>query len=151
MKTLLLLVLMILAVCAGALFVPGSAAASTDDAQRVVVKLDHFTGDLHASFMAIKLAGGLAERQADVTLFVNLEGVRAVDARQPQDLAWGHSSSTFADHYNAFVDAGGRILVCPHCAKAAGLDESDLRQGAVIATEEQVMGMLLGADKILDY
>jgi predicted peroxiredoxin len=118
--------------------------------QKIVVHLKHFTDDLHAAFMAVKLAGALKDEGADVTMFVDLEGVGLADSRQPQDLRWGHSRA-LSDYYAAWVKKGGRVLVCPHCAKAAGLQAGSLREGAKIGTEQEVAALLISADKILDY
>ncbi len=120
--------------------------------QSIVVHLSHFTDDLHAALMAIQIANILQKNGAQVTLWVNLEGVRAVDKRQPNRLSWGmgHGDS-FADRYEAFIKAGGRVLVCPHCAAAAGITESDLRPGAQLGTEADIAAMFLEADKVIDY
>jgi predicted peroxiredoxin len=155
-KLSLVIPLFLLAAVSLAFLRPGPAVAARGaekteaTAQSILVKLDHFTDDLHAAFMAIKLAGGLAKQGAAVTLFVNLEAARVADTRQPQDMTWGHSGP-FSDYYDAFIEDGGRVLVCPHCADAAGVDADHLRPGAVIADEQQVMGAILKADKILDY
>lgn len=151
MKVLALSSLLMLLACLSTVGPPDAAVAVVqEERQSIVVKLDHFTDDLHAAVMAMGLAAGLAKEDADVTLFVNLEGVRAVDSRQPQDLSWGEAGS-FAKHYKAFVDAGGRVLVCSHCAKAAGLQSGDLREGASIVSDSKVHEAILAADKLLDY
>jgi len=118
--------------------------------QKIVVHLSHFTDDLHAAFMAVKLAGAMREKGADVTLFVDLEGARLADTRQPQDMRWGHSDA-LSVHYAALIKKGGRVLVCPHCAKAAGVTADSLRDGAKIGSEGEVADLLMAADKILDY
>jgi predicted peroxiredoxin len=125
---------------------PPAAAQET----KVVVHLTHYSDDLHAAFMAIKLAGAFQKNGADVTIFTDLEGVRLADMRAPQNVRWGHSSE-LAPLYVAFIEAGGKVLVCPHCAMAAGLETKDLRKGAKIGTEDEVVQLLLAAEKILDY
>lgn len=120
------------------------------DPQHVLIQMGHFTDDLHSAFMAMKIGVALRTAGAEVTLFANLEGIRALDSRQPFNMRWGHSK-TFATHYDEFVAKGGRILGCPHCAKAAGIDGERLRESARIATEGEVAAMILAADKILDY
>jgi hypothetical protein len=39
--------------------------------------------------MALKLGTAMQEAGSYVTLFVDLEGVRVADSRQPQHLRWG--------------------------------------------------------------
>ncbi len=125
-------------------------APSADDPQKIVVHLKHYTDDLHAAFMAVKLAGALQEKGADVTMFVNLEGVRLVDLNTPLDMKWGHSKE-LTTYLESYINAGGSVLVCPHCAMAAGMEANDLRKGARIGTQDEVVDLLLAADKILDY
>ena len=121
-----------------------------EEGQKIVVHLQHWTDDLHAVFMAVKLAGAMQEKGADVTLFASLEGARLADSRQPIDMRWGMSAS-LSRYLKSFQEAGGKIIVCPHCAAAAGMDAESLRPLTRIATEEEVVDMFLGAEKILDY
>lgn len=125
-----------------------ASAENTNDTQSVVIHLSKYSNDLHAVNMALKIGQLMAKEGADVTLFLDLEGVRLVDLKQPADLKWGNGESV-ESLYNSFVDAGGNVLVCPHCAKAAGV--VDLRKGAMIANSESLAQRLVQADKILDY
>lgn len=139
--------------CLGALWMQSSArgADPADTPQKVVVHLSHFSDDLHRPFMALKLATLMQKAGGKVTLFLDIEGARLADKRQSLDVTWGPSSQKLADHYRAFTEAGGQIVVCPHCAHAASLGEGDLRAGAKIATEETLGKMLLDANKVIDY
>jgi len=119
--------------------------------QKMIVHLKHGTDDLHAVSMALTLGAEMARKGAAVTLFVDLEGVRIADPRQPLGLRWGAQDRTIAQLYDNFVASGGEVLVCPHCAEAAGLRTGELRKGAKRATFEQVAETMLTADKVLDY
>lgn len=130
---------------------PAEAAEEQENAKRVVVHLSHTTDDLHAAFMALKLARVLQSRGAKVHLFVDLEGARVADKRVPGDLGWGAGDMTLEQLYDALVQAGGKVVVCPHCAKAVGLDQANLRSGAGIGTVEEIGQMLMDADVIMDY
>lgn len=125
-------------------------AANAAESKPVVVHLSKFTNDLHAVSMALKIGTGMQEKGGSVSLFLDLDGVRLVDKRQPVDLAWGRGKPV-GELYEKFVKAGGKTLVCPHCAHAAGLTKEDLRPSAEIAEEGQVVDVMLNADKILDY
>jgi predicted peroxiredoxin len=127
-----------------------SAGAIVAPPQAVVVHLSRSTNDWHAASMALKLGAGMAQRGATVVLMLDLEGVRLVDASLPEDLNWG-GGPTIAKLYDGFIAAGGKAVVCPHCAHAAGLTPDHLRTGASIAGEGDLAKLLLGADKILDY
>lgn len=127
-----------------------TAAASEDDHHKdnILIHLSSYTDNLHAVSMALKIGHLLSKNDTTVTLFLDLEGVRLADTHQPQKLAWG-TGDTIEELYSAYVDAGGIVLVCPHCAKAAGV--VDLRQGAEIANPKSMLKVFKNADKILDY
>lgn len=152
------LTLLVVWVFVSSLVVPMVVSAGASDMksgtekQDIVVHLSNFTNDLHASFMAFKLGTALENQNANVTVFLDLEGVRVADKKQPQTLIWGPGgTSDFAAVYDAFIKAGGKVLVCPHCAKSAGVSESDLRDGAKLGTIQEISKLLLSADKVLDY
>ena len=125
-------------------------SAEHETKQKIVVHLSHSTDDLHAASMALALSTNLQEGGASVTLFLDLEGVRLVDARTPDDLRWG-TGRKISEGLDSFAKAGGAILLCAHCASAAGIDASKLRAGARIGTDAEVRAAFLGADKVIDY
>ena len=118
--------------------------------QKVVVHLSHYTDDLHATNMALKVSEMLASSGATVTLFIDVDGVRLADTRAPQDLRWGQTVP-ISELYARAVQAGVTIFVCPHCAEAAGMRPTDLREGAAIASPETLASMFLSADKVIDF
>jgi predicted peroxiredoxin len=140
------------------LLVAGIAMSDTQDSkpaaeepQQIVVHLSHFTDDLHRCFMAIEVATLLQKSGAEVTLFLDLEGVRLAERRQPLDMTWGSSTTPLSEHYDGFIGAEGKVVLCPHCAKSAQLGDMGLKRNAEIGTEQSLAKMLLAADKILDY
>ncbi|MDW3094614.1 MAG: DsrE family protein [Gammaproteobacteria bacterium] len=129
-------------------FFGGTHASDHSDKQNIVIHLSNYTNDLHSVNMALKIGHLLSKSGESVTLFLDLEGVRLVDKNQPQDLTWGNGDSVMS-LYNQFITAGGKVLVCPHCAKAAGV--SDIRDGAKLANSDSLLKVMVDADKILDY
>lgn len=127
-------------------------AQAPQDAQKqnIVVHLGSFTDDLHSAFMALSLATNLQKHGANVTLFLDREGVRLADVRERGDLTWGDSGGT-ATAMTEFVQAGGKVLLCPHCASLAGMEVADIRPGSRMATHEDVSAIFLDADKVIDF
>ncbi|MCR9209200.1 MAG: DsrE family protein [bacterium] len=119
--------------------------------QKVVVHLSHFTDDLHRCFMAVKVANLMQDYGAEVTLFVDLEGVRIAERKQELKFNWGPDSPTLAELYEKFAAGGGKVLVCPHCAKSAHVTDPGLKRNAQIATLPMLGKMLIEADKVMDY
>ena len=125
-------------------------AAEHETEQKIIVHLSHYTDNLHAVSMALALSTNLQEGGASVTLFLDLEGVRLADARTPKDLRWG-TGPPISEGLASFVKAGGSILLCAHCSRAAGLDTAKLRAGAQIGTDAEVRAAFLAAQKVIDY
>ena len=126
------------------------ASAQTTPKQKVVVHLTHYTDQLHAVKMAVHLAHVMQTLGAEVTLLLDLEGVRLASTKEPQSLIWGKGEPISVE-YDAFVKAGGRVLLCPHCAEHAGITERGLRAGAQLGKEGALAKTVLAADKVLDY
>ncbi|MGQ9915577.1 MAG: DsrE family protein [Thermogutta sp.] len=129
----------------------GQSRQRVEETQSAVVHLSHFTDDLHRAFMALKVANLMQSRGVKTTLFLDIEGARIADDRQALEVKWGSSEMTLAELYQKFISAGGKVVVCPHCAKAAGLGSEHVRDGAGIATEDELAIMLVTAAKIMDY
>ena len=122
-----------------------------DRTQKVVVHLSHFTDDVHRCFMALKMADLMQKHGAEVTIYLDLEGVRLAERRQLLDQTWGEDSPPLSEHYDNFVKAGGRLVLCPHCAKSARIGDGALKRNAEIATMPSLGKLLIDADKIMDY
>ena len=129
----------------------GDTPETPKDAQKIVVHLSHFTDDLHRCFMAVKLGTLMQKAGAQVTLFLDLEGVRLAQRRQSLDMTWGSNTAPLSKHYEEFTEAGGKVLLCPHCAHSAHIGDMSLKRNAEIASEQVLGKILLDADKILDY
>ena len=118
--------------------------------QEIVVHIGDFTNDLHSVFMGMSLATNLAKKGADVTIFLDREGVRLGDKRERGDLTWGDSGAVSVA-MDEFVAAGGTVLLCPHCASLAGVESANARPGTRIATHDEVAHLFLDADKVIDF
>lgn len=130
---------------------PPPAAKPGQGKQAVVINLKHGTDNLHATLMAYELARGMQAAGADVTIYLNLEAARLADKRQPDNLGWGATNTRLHDLQQGFLDAGGKVLVCAHCAQAVGLTAQDLRPGARIAADGEAVAAMMRADKVIDY
>jgi predicted peroxiredoxin len=128
-----------------------TAPAQDAAPQKIVVNLKHYRDDLHATYMALGIATGLASAGADVTIFANLEGILLTDNGAEHGLVWGQKTMTIGEAYDQFLAAGGHVLACPHCAEAAGISSDRLREGSVLATHDEVVALFLAADKVIDY
>lgn len=136
------------------------AGSSGSARQSIVIKLDEFTkgtwsqsaNEWHPVCMALGLGSNLlgAKKKPQVTLFLNLEGVYLADVMETlSDKQCGMKSLDTL--WTDFQSVGGQIMVCPGCAKTAGLTEADLREGAKMGDHESVGNLFLDAQKVIDY
>lgn len=141
-----------LLVLASLFTVPASSPvlAQTGAKQKIVIHLTHYTDNLHAVTMAVHLASMMQTMGAEVTMLLDLEGVRLGSPRESTDLVWG-KGDPISKELAAFVKAGGQMLLCPHCSEHAGITAANLRPGARIGKHGELPKTILAADKILDY
>ncbi len=130
---------------------PNPPSVQAKARQKIVVHLSHYSDSSHSALMAVHFAQYLQEHGSDVTLMLDVEGARLADQRQVQNPATGMNAQISA-YYDGFVKAGGKVLVCPHCAEAAGLTAQNLRPGARLGKDMgELADVILVADKTLDY
>ena len=141
----------VLATMFSALSATGDTPETPKAVQKIVVHLSHFTDDLHRCFMALKIGTLMQKSGAHVTLFLDLEGVRLAERRQTLDMTWNSDTPTLLKHYEDFIGAGGKVLLCPDSAHSAHIGDMSLKKHAEIGSEPVLGKMLLEADKILDY
>lgn len=130
---------------------PQTGTQQAQPRKNVVVHLTKAGADPHAAVMALELATAMQRGGASVTLYLDLEGVRVADARAPNQVQLMQGGPTVAQLYDAFVAAGGQVVLCPHCATMAGLERGALRKGATLGTNESISRTLLQADQVVDY
>ena len=116
--------------------------------KNIVVHIGQFSNDLHSVTMGLSVANMLKKEGADVTVFLDREGVRLADKSQKALMyADGDAEKLFMD----FTKAGGKVIVCPHCAELAGVEKRQLRKGAEWGSPEAITKMLMAADLVIDY
>ena len=143
MRTLLVSFLLLVAVPTLA-----QPAPQTDADKSIVVHIGQYTNDLHSAAMGLGLAGMLQDAGADVTVFLDREAVRMADAAHPL-LVYGDSDIEAL--MASFLESGGRVVVCPHCAQLGGVEASELRDGTEMGTKAAIAQLFLAADTVIDY
>jgi len=123
-------------------------AFAQEEEKNVVVHIGQYSNDLHSATMGVSLAHRMQEAGADVTIFVDREAVRMGEQGQPL-LTYGDSDlSTLLSNY---IDGGGSVLVCPHCAELGGVEPDELRDGFTMGTPESITALFMNADTVISY
>ena len=113
------------------------------DKKKLVVIVTNGFNDERSS-VAWSVANGGVASGMEVTMFLVSSGVDwvrkgAIEHARPNPL-----DPTIKDMIGTVVESGGKILVCPPCAKVRGYSEDSLVEGAVIAGAP-VLGLAVGA------
>ncbi|MCL7970362.1 MAG: DsrE family protein [marine benthic group bacterium] len=122
-------------------------AANAQD-EKVVVHIGQYSNDAHSVAMGMGLATMLQKAGADVTVFLDREGVRLADSQHPTLI---YVDTDVAKQVEEFLAAGGEFLVCPHCAELAGVGPDHLRDGFRMGSPESITSLFMEADKVVDY
>lgn len=140
-------------------FTPVKSTVAKKASQKVVVHLSNSESpnSLHAAFMAMGLATGLEKMGANVTLMLDASAPNFAKkawsgkALSSGTMAGSSKARTLGDVFSEFVQAGGKIVLCPHCSKMCGVQDGNVVPGAKIGAEGELVKLIYGADKVLDY
>ena len=89
--------------------------------------------DDERSSVAWSIANTAAASEMDVTVFLVAAGVDGVRKGAADVARLNPLDPTVSEMIGNFLSNGGRILVCPPCAKVRGYTEESLIEGATIA------------------
>ncbi|MEJ2129892.1 MAG: DsrE family protein [Woeseiaceae bacterium] len=89
--------------------------------------------DDERSSVAWSIANTASASNMDVTVFLVAAGVDWVRKGATDVAQLNPLDPSIGDMMQSFLDNGGRILVCPPCAKVRGYTEESLIDGATIA------------------
>lgn len=103
-----------------------TTAADAEDKGTMVVNLT--TDDMWAGQMAMTMSRHYQKDGYDVVVFLNVRAVHFADTTVPQHTQAG-SGMTAHEHLAEIIEGGGRVFVCPSCAKQAGLDTGNFIDG----------------------
>lgn len=89
--------------------------------------------DDERSSVAWSIANTASASNMDVTVFLVAAGVDWVRKGATEVAQLNPLDPSVGDMIRSFLDNGGRILVCPPCARVRGYDEASLIEEATIA------------------
>ena len=89
--------------------------------------------DDERSSVAFSIANTASASNMDVTMFLVSAGADWARKGASEHAHLNPLDPTIGEMMKSFTDNGGRILVCPPCAKVRGYAEEDLVDGATLA------------------
>jgi predicted peroxiredoxin len=122
----------------------GSLAVSATAAAKESVFVNLTSDEPHRATMALIFARSLVKDGHDVTLFLNVDSVRLASTKV-QKLADQRKE------LQAFMQDGGKVIVCPHCMKVRKVAEGDLIKGLVMGGKGEGRQAFLASTRSITY
>ena len=120
---------------------------TTNTAQKILVNCQDGNNNIERATISFILAF-TASKTVETAVFVTAEAVQICVKDQMQQMqAPGYEP--IADLVNGFIQNGGKIWLCPACAKAKGLTQDDLIEGVEIAGAPKTMAFLASGAQVL--
>lgn len=139
---------LLLVACLGLAIATAGPARAADQGLFINLTSDQLDRAVMAIFLAQK---ALTEKQAEVAIFLNVEGIRLADRRLTGPTH--PSGKTVRQLLGEFMQAGGKVYACPMCMEhVGGMHPADLLDGIAPATMDGVWSALFGRDvRVLSY
>ena len=119
------------------------------DANELIINLtSDATADPHPSLMAINFATKAVESGLDVTIFMNVHGVKLA-SKDAADIAF--NDQNLHDKIAAFIEKGGKVLACPMCMKISGVEAENLVPGIEVSGANIMMTKLQENPTVFTY
>lgn len=104
--------------------------------------------DPHSSLMGLHMAIMAQEQGMNVTLFMNVHGVKLATKKLSKTK---FAKENMDDLLEEIIENGGTILVCPHCMKIEDIKEKNLIDGAIISSPDKMAALMKSDLKTFTY
>lgn len=104
--------------------------------------------DTHSTYMAINFAEMGLLNDLEVIIFLNVHGVRLLEEAAINLTFRGES---LVDKLNFFVEKGGKVIVCPMCMQAYGMDTGDLPANFELGEATSMMNRIKNKPVVFTY
>jgi len=100
--------------------------------------------------LALLVAKTAAAAGHEVDVFFASDGVLYL-RDETMDAAPGVGLGSVREHVSALIEAGGRVHASAMSAKARGVDASVAGEGVKLSSPDQLVGLMVDADKVITY
>ncbi|TVR14317.1 MAG: hypothetical protein EA391_12915 [Balneolaceae bacterium] len=104
--------------------------------------------DAHSTYMAIHFAEMGLSNDLEVIIFLNVHGVRLLETAAGNLSFRGES---LVEKLSSFVDQGGKVIVCPMCMQAYGMDGSNLPANFELGEATSMMNRIKNKPVVFTY
>ena len=119
--------------------------------QKKLVVVNSRGFDDERSSVAWSIANTAAASDMNVTMFLVAAGVDWVRKGALEIARLNPLDPTIGDMVESFLGNGGKIIVCPPCAKVRGYDEDSLIDGATLAGAPVMLAEIQAGGSALSF
>lgn len=119
----------------------------TTNQQKFLINCQEGTNNVERATISFILAV-TSSKTAETAVFVTSDASRLC-VKGGADGLVAEGYEPLSDLVNAFIQNGGKIWLCPACAKAKGITEGDLREGVEIAGAPRTMAFMANGAQLL--
>jgi predicted peroxiredoxin len=120
---------------------------STNAPAQILINCSHGADDVERATISLILAV-TASKTSETALFLTSDGA-AISVKGGIASLRSEGYEPMQDLLDAFVANGGKLWLCPACAKAKGITQGDLIDGAEIAGAPRTLAFLASGARVL--
>jgi len=121
---------------------------ANDNKQKFLINCSNGKDNLERATVSFIMALSAASHNAETAVFATSDAADlCVKGGTDNLVAPGYEP--LADLVDDFIDNGGKIWLCPVCAKAKGISQEDLRQGVELAGVPRTMEFMSKGAQLL--
>lgn len=121
---------------------------ATAQQQKFLINCNNGANDIERATVSFIIALSCASHNNETAVFATSDAANlCIKGGTDNLMAEGYEPLT--DLLDDFVENGGRIWLCPVCAKAKGITEQDLRAGVEIAGAPRTMAFMASGAQLL--
>ena len=106
------------------------------------------TENAHSTFMGLHFAENALKDGMDVTIFMNVDGVKLL---QPGADTLVFDGENIREILNNIADNDGKVIACPHCMQIHGISKEDLPENFILGEKDVMMAKIRSNPTVFTY
>jgi len=106
------------------------------------------TENAHSTFMGLHFAENALKDGMDVTIFMNVDGVKLL---QPGADTLVFDGENIRKILNNIADNEGKVIACPHCMQIHGISKEDLPENFILGEKDVMMAKIRSKPTVFTY
>lgn len=106
------------------------------------------TENAHSTFMGLHFAENALKDGMDVTIFMNVDGVKLL---QPGADTLVFDGENIREILNNIADNDGKVIACPHCMQIHGISKEDLPENFILGEKDVMMAKIRNNPTVFTY